>query len=60
MLPLMAGLTQADELPLSRVRIKDRQCEVRPILEVLNVMHDNSRSIPPPLLAVLTFIPVKL
>ena len=39
---LMALLTHADELPLSGLWVPDAKRQVRPIPQVLNVMHDDS------------------
>ena len=55
----MAPLAHAHQLPLSRLRVPDAQGQVRPVAQVLDVVHNFRCPVPPPLFAALALALVK-
>ena len=55
----MAALAHAHQLPLSRLRIPYAQGQVRPVAQVLDVVHTLRGPLSPPLFAALTLTLVK-
>ena len=56
----VALLAHADELPLTGVRIVDAQREIRPVSQMLDMMHDARPPILPARFAELALVVVKL
>ena len=56
---LVALLAHADELPLPGLRIPDAQCQVRPILQVLDVVYNHCAAESSGRFASLAFVPVE-
>ncbi len=56
----MAALAHAHQLPLSRLRIPYAQGQVRPVAQVLDVVHNFRCPVPPPLFAALALALVKV
>lgn len=56
---LVASLAHAHQLPLSRLRVPDAQGQVRPVAQVLDVVHNLRGPLSPPLFAALTLTLVK-